>query len=248
MMGSIRVLPGAILALAGLLLVARAAPADVIVFYALNKPPQSVNDAPVPPTSFEPGVGTTDLTQNGSPNPLQNFRTDHAGPNSFVGLNASPSPGTMPSSVDDAFNKHDTFSFTVTPPIGKEFDLTSLTFNVEAGGTTNGLTRLTGIRSSLTGSTDLPLSPLISNLISPLTPHSETLTLSSDPAFQGITGPVTFYFAVQTPNGNDTVIFNDVTLNGTVVPEPASLCAWLLLGTLGCCYRWHRGRSRRTTA
>jgi hypothetical protein len=239
----VRILTIAILALGGVLTVAGSARADVIVFYALNTPPQSVNDAPVPATSAATGVLAGALTPN---DPLQNFRTDHFTP-LLTGLNASPAPGGLSKTVDTAFN-HSTFSFTVTPPAGKEFDLTSLTFNVVSGGSANPSDlRGVGIRSSLTGGTDLVLSPDVSSLpVPPSASEFVTLSFGSNPAFHNIQGPVTFTFAVATNNGNDTIVFNDITLNGTVAPimspEPSSL-ALLTLGGIALA-GWRRLRKR----
>jgi hypothetical protein len=233
-----------VIALWGVLAAANSARADMIVFYALNQPPQSVNGAAVPATSSLAGVVAGNLTPD---DPLQNFRTNHV-TTVITGLNTSPAPGQTSQTVDTAF-QHSTFSFTVTPPAGKEFNLTSLTFNVASGGTANApAPRGTGLRSSLTGSTDLLLSPDVSSLpLSPITLEAVTASLGSNPAFQKITGPVTFTFAVSTPNGNDTIIFNDITLNGTVdpitMPEPSSL-ALLTLGG-GALAGWRRWRKRR---
>ncbi len=73
-----------------------------------------------------------------------------------------------------------------------------------------------------------------------------TASLASNPAFQNIKGPVTFTFAVSSPNGNDTIVFNDITLNGTAVPiqtpEPSSL-ALLTLGGIALA-GWRRLRKR----
>jgi hypothetical protein len=237
--GSRRVLATAVVALCGVLLAAGSSRADVIVLYALNQPPQSVNGAPVPPTTVDPGVLAGALTAD---DPLQNFRTDHF-TTAITGLNASPAPGLMSQTVDTAFI-HSTFSFTVTPPPGFQFELTSLTFNVASGGTANAPNpRATGVRSSLTDGTDLLVVPLS---LSPITVTAANLPLGSNPAFQNVKGPVTFTFAVSTPNGNDTIVYNDIQLNGTLVPipvpEPSSL-ALLSLGALALA-GWRRLRKR----
>jgi hypothetical protein len=232
-----RVLAIAVFALCGVLAAAGSASADVIVSYALTVPPATATGTPVPPTTTAPTVVAGNLTEQSS---LQHFETDHAGP-TITGLNAAPAAGTFPTSVDDAFNKSDTFSFTVAPPPGFQLNLSSLTFNVEAGGTANAPSpRGTGVRSSLTGGTDLLSASL------PLSSPSslfESLNLGGNPAFQHITGSVMFTFAVQTPNGNDTIVFNDITLNGTlasVVPEPTTL-ALFGLGIVGlACGRLRR--------
>jgi len=250
MNGPKRIVAAAILTVGALLATAGWASAGIIVQYTLT----STGAGGFAPTTTTPTVTATNILDDRlshSLSALQNFSTGHSGtPSSFKGLNVSPAPTTFPTSVDDAFNKFDTFSFTVTPPPGHVLDLTSLTFNVESGGTANFPNpRATGVRSSLTDGTDLLLKTVLSPPSSP-TIFPETLDLSSNPAFQHISGPVTFTFAVQTPNGNDTIIFNDVTLNGSLVaiPEPASIGAWLLFGTVGCWCLWRQRRLRRAAA
>ena len=246
MIGPKRIAATAILTLGGLLTAASAAPAGVIVEYPLN----TTSPTDFGPTMTAPGVTASLLTEQG---PLQNYSTDHHQNLPGDQLEASPAPTTFPTSVDDAFSKHDTFSFTVTPPAGKAFFLTSLTFNVAAGGTTNGaFIRETGVRSSLTDGLDLYTTTGLPGGGLPTSPVSPMPDVSlSFPVFQNITGPVTFYFAVDTPNGNDTIDFDDIILNGSVgpiLPEPTSLGAWVLFGTAGCWCLWRQRRSRRAAA
>jgi hypothetical protein len=237
-----RILATAVLALCGVLAAACSARADVIVFYSLT----STGAGGFQPNSFAAGVSASNITEQSA---LQNFATGHTA-NGLTGLNASPAPMTHPATVDAAFAANDTFSFTVTPPPGFQFNLTSLTFNVVSGGTANfpPNQRGTGVRSSLTDGTDLSTSTPVDALL-PVLERSPIVSLSS-PAFQNITGPVTFTFAVQTPNGNDTIVFNDITLNGTLtpIPEPASLGLWLSFGVAGAGSVWRKWRNRKAAA
>jgi len=232
-----------IAAMGGLLAAAGSAPAGIIVQYPLN----TTSPADFGPTNTPPGVTASLLTEASA---LQNYSTNHHQSLPGLQLEASPRATTFPTSVDDAFSstKLDYFSFTVTPPPGKAFFLTSLTFNVAAGGTTNGaFIRETGVRSSLTDGTDLYTTTGLPGGGLPTFEVTPNVPLTF-PVFQNITGPVTFSFAVDTPNGNDTIDFNDITLNGTVgpiIPEPPSLGAWLLFGTVGCWCLWRQRRSRR---
>jgi hypothetical protein len=251
-----RVLAMTMLIAGGLLATAGAAPAGVIVSYALGAP--TLNQTPVPPTTVGQGATAGNLTETIT---LQNYETNTHQEN-ITGLKASPASGTFPTSVANAFSKNDTFSFTVnlpTVPPGYRWDLSSLTFNVESGGTANFNSgtpttwRGTGVESSLTDGTDL-LGPngliVLGNGTNSPTPFAVTIPLDSLNSafanFQG--GPVTFTFAVFTPNGNDTIDFNDITLNGQVIPEPSSVAAWVLFGAVGGCFLWRQRRSRLAAA
>jgi hypothetical protein len=239
---SARSLATAVLAICGILAAAGTAPADVIVNYApVSSPTQN---QPIPASSSAAGVTASTLAPTV---PLQNFQGVGHPPLVGTVLNVAPiNMAPPPTSIDNAFATSTSFSFTVTPPPGKVLDLSSLTFLVAAGGSTG--TRETGVRSSLTGSTDLLTTPALGTSFS-----SETLNLASNPLFQDVTGPVTFTFAVFTPSGNQTLEFQNIQLNGTVtnpppVPEPASMALWLSLGVFGVRSGWRRWRNRRAAA
>ena len=95
--------------------------------------------------------------------------------------------------------------------------------------------RETGVRSSLTDGLDLYTTTGLPGGGLPTSPVSPMPDVSlSFPVFQNITGPVTFYFAVDTPNGNDTIDFDDIILNGSVgpiLPVQPGLGVWVLFGT-----------------
>lgn len=137
--------------------------------------------------------------------------------------------------VNAAFTENNFFSFTITPGSGLELNLDELTF-LAARVATSGV-RSTGVRSSLTGTTNLEALELTAIVGSTNTsggtiPLWETITvdLSSNPVFQNIDSTVTFQIAVASDANFRAIAFDDITITGEVVPEPSSLA---LLG-LGC--------------
>lgn len=126
--------------------------------------------------------------------------------------------GTVSSDVNTAFTNNNFFYFTITVDPGKEIDFTQLTFNAAKGGSSG--TRATGVRTDLTGTTNL-----LSTNLSAVRPNWNTYTvdLSTYSQLQNVTGAVTFKVAVATPSSGNSEEFDNFRLEGAVTPEPATL-------------------------
>jgi len=126
--------------------------------------------------------------------------------------------GTVSSDVSTAFTNNNFFSFTLTPAPGKWIDLESLSFKAARGGTST--PRRTGLRTSLTGTTNL-----LAADVTTVRPTWSTFNvdLSTYSQLQHVTGPVTLRIAVATPSTGNSLEFDDITVHGSVLPEPATL-------------------------
>jgi hypothetical protein len=128
------------------------------------------------------------------------------------------------------------FSFTLTPDAGKSITIDSISFDVAAGtaGPSDRQFYLFADKSGyLSGNVLSSASTVIG---SPLLPYNTTtfdqnfsITLSGNSAFQNITDSVTFRLYIATPNNSQNIGFDDITVNGSVIPEPGS---YVLLGGL----------------
>lgn len=136
------------------------------------------------------------------------------------------------------------FSFTLTPAAGQTLNLSDLQFDVANGANSGaGLYRGYVLRSSLDNyATDLAAADptgIPTTYVEGATMQHITADLSGA-SFQGLTSgtPVTFRFYAWLTNasGARAVDFDNITVNGGLVPEPASL-AMLVLGGLGVLVR-----------
>jgi hypothetical protein len=128
------------------------------------------------------------------------------------GLAASRQPFNESNIADNVY-----FTATVSANAGNVLDLSSLTFNLAAGGGSPGdrtydiRTSLDNFATSLTG-----LAPI--NTIRPaFAPISVDLTAAQ---FQNLASPITFQFRWFTPTFNQNTDWDDITVNGTVVAGP----------------------------
>ncbi|HYE18275.1 MAG TPA: PEP-CTERM sorting domain-containing protein [Tepidisphaeraceae bacterium] len=143
-------------------------------------------------------------------------------------LQANPG-GTASNSVSTAYTNNNFFQFTLTPAAGTGLDLTSIAFDVGKGGSAN--TRATGLRTSLTGTSNL-----LDVNVTAVRPNFEnrSVDLSAIPELQNLTPgtPVTFMIAVATPSTGNSMEFDNIVVRAEVtsVPEPAALGLAALAG------------------
>jgi hypothetical protein len=115
-------------------------------------------------------------------------------------------------------------TFTITP--AAEMDLTDLQFDVMRGG--GATPRGYVVRSSADNfATDLSTADLLT--ARPTYTHI-TVPLTGA-SFQDLTAPIEFRLYVYAPAAGNSVDWDNITLNGTVVPEPAGLTALSLAAT-----------------
>ncbi len=117
------------------------------------------------------------------------------------------------------------FTFTLTPNAGTpSYDLTSLTFDAARGGA--GTPRGYVVRSSRDSfGSDLAAAD-VPTARPTLTPVTVPLTGA---AFTGLTTATTFRIYTYAPSEGTSVEYDNITINGTVIPEPSTA----LLGALG---------------
>jgi len=138
------------------------------------------------------------------------------------------------------------FSFTVTPEVGQSITLSSITFDSMAG-TGGPSDRQFYLMSDKTGYLSTEVLASASTVTgSPLLPYNTSTfdqNFSADLSgmdFANITDSVTFRIYIATPNTFQNVGFDDITLNGAVIPEPSSLVLMVLTGfALVICRRLH---------
>jgi hypothetical protein len=128
------------------------------------------------------------------------------------------------------------FSFTLSPDAGKSISIDSVSFDAAAGtaGPSDRQFYLFADKSGyLSGNVLSSASTVIG---SPLLPYNTTtfdqnfsVTLSGNSAFQNITDSVTFRIYIATPTTGQNVGFDEITVNGSVIPEPGT---YALLGGL----------------
>ncbi len=155
-------------------------------------------------------------------------------PTSVIGTTVSVGYANEPSLIAARANANESgtranvyFTFTVTANAGNVLNLDTLTFNVaQGGGTANTRdydvrTSVDNFAASLTDVTPIP------SVRPTLTPVSVDL---SGPAFQGL-NTITFQVRFFTPGVSQNIDFDDIALNGTVVPEPAGAAGMMVIGS-----------------
>jgi hypothetical protein len=148
----------------------------------------------------------------------------------------SRNAGSAQTTAEGVIADNTYFSFTLTPEVGKSITIDSISFDVAAGtaGPSDRQFYLFADKSGyLSGNVLFSASTEIG---SPLLPYNTTtfdqnfsITLSGNSAFQNITDSVTFRLYIATPTNSQNIGFDDITVNGSVIPEPGS---YALLGGL----------------
>jgi hypothetical protein len=128
------------------------------------------------------------------------------------------------------------FSFTLTPDAGKSISIDSISFDGAAGTAEPSDRQFYLLSDKTTYTSGNVLSSASTVTGSPLLPYNTTtfdqnfsVTLSGNSAFQNITDSVTFRLYIATPTNSQNIGFDDITVNGSVIPEPGS---YALLGGL----------------
>ncbi len=120
----------------------------------------------------------------------------------------------------NAFSDSDYFSLTLTPDVGNTLDLTSITVQGARGG---GSDRGFRVKSSLDGFT-AALNDAATETIATQRPTLTNYTIDlSDIAFDAVAAPIEFRFYVYSSAKDNTVELDNLTVNGTVIPEPGSI-------------------------
>lgn len=145
-------------------------------------------------------------------------------------------------SAANAITNNDYWEFTLSPDSGYKASLTSLTlqFQRSDGNSPTSLfirSNIDSYASNLFSDSSLPASPTAF--------ESGTLTLSSLPAFQDLTAPVTFrIYAFGSNNTTSSLRIDNVVLNGSVIAVPEASSSLLLLAGVGLVLGYGRSRKR----
>jgi hypothetical protein len=114
------------------------------------------------------------------------------------------------------------FEITLAPTSGNALDLTSFTFDGAAATVGAGYV----LRSSLDGYTTNVAAAPISTVYPAFSPYNVSLAAAS---FQGLTTPVSFRVYTFTPGTNPGAGYDNVTINGLVIPVPEPTAGIMLL-------------------
>ncbi len=153
-------------------------------------------------------------------------------------LNAAPANGATGgnNNLTSAISVNSYFQFVITPNIGQSMSISSV--GIDAGFGNNASF---AIRSSLDSfATDIGAQ---SNLSATITGYN--YSVSGNPSFQNITSATTFRVYLHGANNNQTMNFDNVSINGATVaiPEPGSFVL-LTLGGVSVAYFFLRFRAR----
>jgi hypothetical protein len=226
------VVTAALVLAVGLILVAPA-PAQMMVQYTFAN--TTATDTTAAPTFTAPNV-TANSTVSGA-NVVQDYSLPDYGHQvlrAAITNTATPDEAT-------AVNGGSYWGFTVTPNTGFQMNFTSFTFNAARGGAAT--PRTWYLYSSVAGFNpgnaiafaDVP------TVRPQLTPF--TVDMSGAP-FQGLTAPLEFRMYLSTPATGQSLEFDTVTVNGTVIAVPEPACALAFAACAGAAWAIRRRRLR----
>lgn len=183
-------------------------------------------------TTVASGVSGSDITNASlSAFELGDYGTGYA---TAPVLKASPINGSA--TLANAVTNDAYFSFTITPDALQSIDLTSLTFDAAAGGTSGG-DRGYGVFSSVDDYT----SDLGFAVLSTVRPDWTSVTIDlSGVAFDNITTATTFRIYTYSDAAARSVEYDNIAVNGSVIPEPGTYA--LFVGLTGLSFLMLRRR------
>ena len=196
-----------------------------LLTYDFNFNPTSDPVAYLNPTATAAGVSGSAITAGSVVLTRDNFGS-LPGTGSTVrtaGIKASNVEGT---SEATSFASNDFFTFTLTPAAGQTLSLSGLSLDYGNAGAD---VRAFFVRSNLS---DNFATTILTGSI-PVGPASTTAAadFSALPQYQNLTGPVTFrVYGIIDTNPARTLVYDNIIVSGSVVPEPAALG---LLGLAG---------------
>jgi hypothetical protein len=230
-----RTLPTALLALTAGLMLAAPAPAQMVVQYNFDN--TTATSMTAPPSSMNVNV-TANSTVNGT-NVVQDYSLPDYGQQVLrAAITNTATPDEASAVSGDSY-----WGFTVTPNAGFKMNFTNFTFDGARGGA--GTPRTWYLYSSTAGFTtgnaiafmDVPtVRPILTAF---------TVDLSGAP-FQGLTGPVEFRMYLSTPGTGQSLEFDNVTVNGTVVAVPEPACTLALAAGAGGLWMLRRQRIKKS--
>lgn len=188
------------------------------------------------PTTRNPNAAVTNITAGNVDNILIETVDSTVGAYATAPFLRAERRGAA--STDDATAlANDTYwAVTVTPNSGFRVSLTNLVFDVARGGAS--MPRGWSFYTSVDGfalANRLATNPSVQSQRPTFAPATVDLSAAR---FQNLTGPITFRMYIFTPDGGQSVEYDNMVLNGTVtvIPEPGSLAlvgaaasGWLVL-------------------
>lgn len=227
---------------------AGSASAAVLVDYKMTANASALNGSLfLGPTNSAANLTATNLVNQGGSGTTGSFifkgNTDRA--SAWSTTNNSTGTG-----YSGAYVSNNYFTFSITPEEGYQFDLTSITFEVASGN--NNATHHRAF-FLVTANSATPFSISSNVLSSDSTPGGggtiplqtgaggvDTIPLgySADlTSFSGITETQTFRFYLRTDTINQSLVFDNIVVNGTIspvaIPEPSAYAALVGVATLG---------------
>jgi hypothetical protein len=187
------------------------------------------------PTMTAPGSSASDVNNVGSSSLIE---AGLAFPNSIFLYPQVPGSTTAAGAVAN----QEYFQFSVTPNAGRQLDLHSLVFDAARGGSQE--PRGWVLRSSIDGYAASLSTAEIPTLQPTLTSFSVDL---GAPAFQHLADTTTFrlYAYVQAIGAGQGLFFNNMTLAGSVTPEPSTLALLGLGAGTSLVGVWRHGSRRQ---
>jgi hypothetical protein len=219
----------ALLALAAGLVIVTPAPAQQIVQFNFDN--TTATSTTAAPSSMNPNVTATSIVSG--PNLVQDYSLPDY---TQQVLRAEVNPAVTADEAS-AVTTGTYWGFTVQPNTGFRMNFTNLTFDAARGG--GSTPRTWYLYSSAGGFTS-------GNAIATADVLTQRPTLSpftvdlSGAMFQGLTGPLEFRMYVSTPGNGQSLEFDNVTFNGTVVAIPEPTCTLALAAAAGGLWRLRR--------